>query len=63
MTWDEYSFTYKPETIEQAFKDGEMIGYNTAISLLMSLEADGLHEMYASGFAEWLVNKREQLLK
>jgi len=38
-------------------------GYNAAIKWLLSMEADGLHEMYASGFAEYLVNKREELLR
>lgn len=44
----------------RGFEDGADFGYERAIALLLSKEADELHELYASGFADWLKKKAEE---
>ena len=41
--------------------EAETKGYHKAIALLCSMEADGLHEMYGVGFAEWLEKKQSEV--
>lgn len=37
-------------------------GFLCAVNALMSQDADKLHELYASGFASWLMENRARLL-
>lgn len=55
---DELMRIGKP-TLELMLREAEKMGYQKAIDALMTMEADGLHEMRASGFAEWLSKKKQ----
>ena len=48
-------------TLELMLREAEKVGYQKAINALMSMEADGLHEMYASGFGDWLAKKKSEI--
>ena len=43
---------------ELTMKSQYEAGFKAAVELLCTKEADNLHEMYASGFAEWLEKKK-----
>ena len=51
----------RSDVYEGKLDEAVMRGYEIAIRFLSSKEADSLHEMYASGFAEWLEKKKTEL--
>lgn len=59
----DFNVRMRSDIYEDNLDQAVMRGYELAIRLLMSKEADALHEMYASGFAGWLEEKKADLRK
>jgi hypothetical protein len=57
----DFNVRMRSDVFEGKLDEAVIRGYEIAIRFLMSKEADQLHEMYASGFAGWLEEKKSEL--
>jgi len=68
MNFQEYDFTYKPESSEQAFNDGYHMGFLKAIELLRNPDRDQYNAgitscIHSHEWATWLEAKVTESLK